>query len=611
MIQFKENAPSEALQSYEDQKQQLAKLPCVRTMVSVTSSFIIILLGSLSLFLTGCIDNNSPKLDADLILYNGKILTVDKNFSQQEALAIKDGKILGLGSLKEVKRLAGDSTQLIDLQGKTVLPGLIDNHNHLLWSASFSLAVNLSKVKSMDALKARIREASDQVPEDQLIFTSPKWHESQLEEKRLPDRWDLDEAAPNHPVYVIRGGHQVILNSKALEMAGIDRNTPAPDGGLITMDSKTGEPTGEFIDTAINLIKHLLPPPPGPKVMEKLLKESVDKMLGAGYTSIREPGLEPQEMQVYHNLWKSGKLKMRVSMMPWLESSGRSNEMSADKFVQFFKDWGVRDGFGSSLLRIDAIKLVLDGGAEGALMREPYAEGSGFDTDYVGVQRVPTEKFNQVVTGLNRAGWRVGTHVVGDKALDIVLDAYEKADQEKSLQGRRWILEHAFLIQPEHIPRIKELGLVVSAQHHIYALASSFVRYWGVERTETVMPIKDLLEAGIVVGGGTDWPVVPYNPFNIIYFWLSRDTLSAGQLQNHGQLLTRAEALRVQTYNNAYITFDEDVKGSLEAGKYADLIVIDRDYMTIPVEEIKDIQVLATMVDGGWAYQRDDFQNSK
>ncbi len=544
---------------------------------------------------------------ADIILYNGQIVTVDKDFSIHEAISVKDGKIMCLGKQEDVEKCKGDATQVVDLQGKTVLPGFIDNHNHLLWSAVGALGVDLSKVRSIEELKAKIREAAASVPEEHVIHTSSDWHESQLIEKRLPNRWDLDEAAPNHPVYVIRGGHEVILNSKALALAGIDRDTPSPDGGQITKDLDTGEPTGEFIDNAIALVSHILPPPPSPAEMAGLLTQAVDKMLAAGYTSIRDPGLEPSQMRVYQNVWKKGDLRIRVSMMPSLERSGKASKMSAAEYVQFFSDWGVRDGFGSPMLRIDAIKLALDGGFEGALMRDPYAEGSDFDADFHGIQRVPTEKFTQVVMGLNRAGWRAGTHVAGDKAIDIVLDAYEKADQDKSIKGKRWILEHALLTRPDHIKRIKELGLVISTQDHVYIAASSMIKNWGRERTEAITSIKDLLNADIIVGSGTDWPVVPYNPFIGIYFWTTRDTLSAGQLNDRGQTLTREEALKMQTINNAHITFEENVKGSLEGGKYADLIVIDRDYMKVALPELKDIEVLATMVDGKWVFKSEHF----
>jgi predicted amidohydrolase YtcJ len=538
-------------------------------------------------------------------LYNGNILTVDAGFSRREAIAIKDGKVLALGRRSELAKWASPATKEIDLKGRTVLPGLIDNHNHLLMAAVTARGVDLSRVRNMEELKDKIREATQQVAEDQVVFTSMAWHEAQLEEQHLPTRWDLDEAAPNHPVYVIRGGHEAVLNSKALEMAGVDERTPTPEGGKISRDPETGELTGEFVDNAVQVVQHLLPPPPTQEEKVVLLERAIDQMLAAGYTSIRDPGVEPPDMLIYQRLWREKKLKMRVSMMPRLDRSYKTSDMTAKELEDFFGNWGIRDGLGDSMLRIDAVKLGIDGGFEGGLLREPYVETSGYEDDYHGVQRIPTAKFTEMVLALNRRGWRVGTHVVGDLGLDIVLDAYSAADKEKSIKGRRWILEHAFIVHPDQISRIKDLDLVVSAQDHTYMAGSSMIKYWGAERAAATMPVKRLLKEGIIVGAGTDWPVIPYSPFIALYFWVTRGTVSAGEVGGPEQKLTREEALRVQT--SAHITFEEDLKGSLEPGKYADLVVIDRDYMTIPESEIRDIQVLATMVDGQWAYQADDF----
>jgi predicted amidohydrolase YtcJ len=539
---------------------------------------------------------------ADWILYDGDILAVDPAFSRHAAIAIGDGVILAVGTRADAEEWAGERTRRLDLDGKTVLPGLIDNHNHLLLAALASGSVDLSGARSIAELTAAIARHAKRVPPGELIVASRAWHESQLRENRLPTRRELDEAAPDHPVYVPRGGHTVILNSRAIAAAGVDADTPVPPGGKVTRDEATGELTGEFIDRAIELVSGLLPPPPDPGEMTELLMAEANRMLAAGYTSIRDAAVEPPQMRLYQALWEQGSLPLRIGMMPRFEPLYRPSNLTADEVLEQVESWGVRSGFGDPMLRIDAVKLMVDGGFEGGLMREPYAEGSGVPPDFHGLQLVSDDKLAGMITGLNRAGWRVGTHVVGDRAMDLLLDAYEQADRDQSIVGRRWTLEHALLTRPEHIPRIKALGLVVSAHDHAYVAGASLVKYWGAERANAVAAVKDLLAAGIVVGGGTDWPVVPYSPFAALYYWISRDTVSAGPL-GIGQRLTREQALRMYTINNAYITFEEDVKGSLEPGKYADLVIIDRDYMAVPEKEIRDIRVMATMVAGAWRYR--------
>ncbi len=539
----------------------------------------------------------SRGLAADVVFYNGKIITVDKSFSIVEAVAIKDGKFVAVGSNEEVASSVGESKKKIDLKGKTVIPGLIDNHNHLLMAGLNERGVDLSQARSMSELLATIEKKVKQTPPGTLIFTSSAWHESQLKEKRLPTRWDLDPISSNHPVYVIRGGHEVILNSYALRLAGITKDTPAPEGGKITKDAKTGEPTGEMIDNAIDLVKHLLPPV---TYQDKVnaIKKAMSKLNEAGVTSVRETGLSPEDMKIYQELWARGELTLRISMMPRLNT-----DLPLQQIKDFIKSWGVVSGFGDDMLKIDAVKMGIDGGFEGGLMSKPYVEPSD---GFYGIQRIPTEKFNEIVVELNRQGWRVGVHCVGDRAIDLVLDAYEKANEEKSIVGKRWILEHAFLVRPDQFERIKRLGLVVSAQDHTYAAAPSMVKYWGEERTAATMPMREWIDNGIIVGGGTDWPVVPYNPFLAIYFWTTRDTRFAGVLGSEHKI-TREEALKLHTINNAYLTFEENIKGSIEVGKLADLAVLSDDYMSVPESKIRDLKVLMAMVGGRIVYQSRDF----
>jgi predicted amidohydrolase YtcJ len=265
----------------------------------------------------------------------------------------------------------------------------------------------------------------------------------------------------------------------------------------------------------------------------------------------------------------------------------------------------VSTGFGDDMLRLDGIgEFGIDGGFEGALMTEHYAHPPGNvpPEQYFGLQRIPTEKFDKVIVAMNRLGWRASIHTAGDKALDIVLDAYEKANKERPIAAKRWSLEHLLYTRPDQFKRIRDLGLVVSTQFHGYMAAADMVNFWGPERAAKCTRLEDWVAAGLKVGGGSDWSLLPANPFWMIYWWVTRDSRLSGVL-GPDQRVSREEALRVMTINNAYITFEENIKGSLEPGKLADLVVLSADVMTVPEKQIRDITPLATMVGGKVVYQ--------
>jgi predicted amidohydrolase YtcJ len=257
------------------------------------------------------------------------------------------------------------------------------------------------------------------------------------------------------------------------------------------------------------------------------------------------------------------------------------------------------------MLRLDGIgEFGIDGGFEGALMTEHYAHAPGnvAPEQYFGLQRIPTDTFDKVIVAMNRLGWRASIHTAGDKALDIVLDAYEKANKEHPIAAKRWSLEHLLYTRPDQFKRIRDLGLVVSTQFHGYMAAADMVNFWGPERASKCTRLQDWVDAGLKVGGGSDWSLLPANPFWMIYWWVTRDSRLSGVLGPE-ERVSREEALRVMTINNAYITFEENVKGSLEPGKLADLVVLSADVMTVPEKQIRDITPLATMVGGKVVYQ--------
>ncbi len=531
---------------------------------------------------------------ADLVLYNGKVVTVDGDSSVAEAVAIRGERFLAVGPNDSIKGLAGPKTKQIDLHGRTVIPGLIDGHLH---NAGGGPGVDLSKVRSIAELLAAVEARTKSTPPGELVVSNADWHEAQLREKRLPHRTELDRAAPRNPVVLVRGGHEFIVNSLAFERWNITRETRNPPGGEIGRDPD-GSLNGELVDTARGLIK--LPPPP------KLTPEAIEtqmKLLNAvGLTGIRIPGsfqfgpdvIGPYRM--FQQLRREGRLTMRVNYLMRIFDFS-----SVEKVRATIASWNVRPDEGDEWLRIGGMKTLVDGGFEGGHMREPYAEPYGRGGKFKGIEVVPPSQYIPVVRELNRLGWRVATHAVGDAAVDEVLDAYQAANADRSIVGKRWTIEHFFIAKPDHFERVKALQLAVSAQDHLYLAAPSMAKYWGRERAEQVTPVRTFLDQGLLVAGGTDSPVIPYNPFWAMYHFITRDTISDG-VYGANQAITREEALRLFTINNARLTFEDNAKGSIEKGKLADLVILSADYLTVPEKQIESIRPVATMVGGRFVY---------
>lgn len=516
----------------------------------------------------------------DLILVNGKVITVDRSFSIAEGVAIAGDRILTTGNEDQLRALAGSSTRIIDLKGNAVIPGLMDNHLH---GAGGGPGVDLSRARNLadvyQAIDARLKQSK---PGD-LIVSNSDWHEAQLKEQRLPLRDDLDKVAPQNPVVLVRGGHEYILNSSALARWSVTVETPQPAGGRITRYAD-GRLNGELVDTAKALVK--LPPPPArtPEQMRADRLADYRKLHAAGLTSIRHPGVSIADYRMLQDLQQRGELTMRVNTL--LRASNDALAVS-----------GIRQGEGDEWLRVGGIKLGVDGGFEGGLMRQPYEKPWDEGGTFRGLQTMDTERFVATVQELNRLDWRVATHAVGDAAIDLVLSAYEKANAERSIAGRRWSIEHAFIGRPDHLPRMKALGVAISAQHHLYLAGPSLVKYWGGERAAITTPVKLFLEAGLPVSSGSDAPVVPYPPLWTLYHFTTRDTITGGVL-GAGQRVSRQQALRLATINNAWLNMEERTKGSIEPNKYADLVILNEDPLTCPEPRLRDAKVLATIVAG-------------
>jgi predicted amidohydrolase YtcJ len=555
---------------------------------------IILLLPALAVaFLAGRAVYSQAKAP-DLVIVNGRIYTVDQAFSTAEAVAITDGKFTAVGTTAQIRKLAGPSTRVLDVGGKTVIPGLADGHLH---NAGGGEGVDLSQTRTLSQVLNAIADAVKKAGPDEVVITNADWHEAQLKEQRLPYRKDLDTIAPATPVVVVRGGHEYILNSAALKKWNISKDTPVPPGGQVTRDTN-GELNGEIMDRAKSLVKL----PPARRLDESYFVAEHKKLNAAGLTSIRYPGASAEQWRILDQMRKKGTLTIRVNqLMRAFEAD------TADKLKTAIASWGVKQDQGDEWLRVGGVKLGVDGGFEGGWMTQPYVGDWSQGGEFRGVNTVKQQAYNDMVVELSRQGWRVATHAVGDAAIDEVLAGYEAANAAKSIVGRRWAIEHGFIPRADHFPRMKKLDLVISAQDHLYLAGPSLVKMWGLKRAAWVTPMRAYLDQGFIVAGGTDSSVVPYPPLWVFYHFVTRDTISGGVL-GADQKITRREAMKVETINNAYLTFEEKVKGSIEPGKLADLVVLPEDIMLCPEKNIESMRVLMTIVGGKIVFQQDGYR---
>ena len=546
------------------------------------------------LWLSGAVSacNSITSDAADLILVDGQVITLS-NQGVVEALAIRDERIVAVGSNADIREHQGPQTHVIELAGRTVIPGLTDNHFHGIGGGD---GVDLAGARSLQEVLSAISTRAEETPPGDVIITNSDWHEGQLDEQRLPYRDDLDRATQKHPIVVVRGGHEYVLNSAALAYWDIDESTQAVAGGRIGryMD---GRLNGELVDRAKGLVQLPLVPDQSLAEIQDDLVESHRILSSRGITSIRYPGASPEMYDMLLALREGGRLNIRVDFLYRGPRSGSPEVLNA-----VMKEWAQPEG-NDFWLRVGGVKLGVDGGFEGGLMREPYEEPWGESGMFYGLQTLPREDFLETVQVLHSAGWRVATHAVGDAAIDLVLDAYEAANSESSIASSRWVIEHGFIPRSDQFPRMKELGLAVSAQNHLYLAAPSLIEYWGEERAAWTTPVRAYLDNGIQISLGTDSPVVPYDPWWVLHHFTTRETISGGVV-GADQRISRDEALRSATKGYAYLTFSEDYRGTLAVGKLADLAITAENYLTCADPCLETMLIDVTIVGGRIVWER-------
>jgi predicted amidohydrolase YtcJ len=529
---------------------------------------------------------------ADLVLRGGRIVTVDRDWRIAEAVAIRDGRFVAVGDDAAVAALTGPATQVIELNGRTVVPGLIDTHLHQMLTGLNSRGVQLLGARSVadvqNAIAARVAETAP----GQWVMASSGWHESILAEGRMLTRWELDKVAPDLPVFIPRGGHVVTVNSKALELAGVTKDTPNPDGGVIVRDERTGEATGVLLQNAANLVRRVLPPPPPPPMAAELLKGAMRELNSFGIVGVVEPGVDERVMALYRQVHDAGEMTVRTDVL--------YRALTKAQFERGIA--AIREQRNSDMLRFPGIKVPLDGGVEGGRMSWPYriVPGEQLNPNYRGVLLLPPGGEDEYVEGLKlaaAAGLQVQTHAVGDETIDVIVRAYERVNRERPIRDLRWVIMHIFHPADAAIAKMAEIGITATAQDHPVLLGHNQRRWWGDERAAYAIPIRKLIDAGILVGGGSDGPVVPLDPF-LSMWWMTTRQVLKGYVLGGDQAITAKEALQLYTINNARILGVERDRGTIEPGKLADLAVLSQDLLAIAPNDIRNTKALLTLVGG-------------
>jgi len=521
---------------------------------------------------------------------NGKIYTVNEKQPLAESVIIENDKIIFVGSNEEAKKFLDGSAEITNLNGKLMLPGFIDAHVHLMEAGFYLLGINLHNVKSKTEFRQVLAEYVSR--KRGKWITGGRWDHEQWNEKKLPDKSLIDDITPDIPVFLERvDGHMGLANSYALKLAGIDKNTPDPQGGLIIKDPKTGEPTGIIKDNAMPLIYRVIPPPYFNDYYEAAL-EALQTAKRFGVTGVHDISYK-EHLEVYNQLEKEGKLTCRIySILPIAD-------------YEFVID-SLRPGRKDSMIKMGGLKAYADGslGSSTAWFFQPYEQDStntGLPNDII-----LNGKLEQWALDADKNGLQVCTHAIGDKANATVLDIYEKVRKENLLRDRRFRIEHAQHVRPGDITRFAENKVIASCQpYHAIDDGAWAEKRIGKERLKYSYAYKSFLDAGVKLSFGSDWPVAPVNPIMGIYAAVTRRTLDGKNPDGWipGQKITVEEAIKCYTINNAYASFEENIKGSIEPGKLADFVVLDGDILTIDPVKIKDAKVVMTILGGEIIYQ--------
>ncbi|MFN2541319.1 MAG: amidohydrolase [Chthoniobacterales bacterium] len=528
---------------------------------------------------------------ADLILFNGNIYTVNERQPRAEALAIKKNSIIFVGSNAEAKKFAAPQTHIVDLAGRTVVPGLTDSHCHIFGIGERELGLNLEGTNTREDFLAKVEERVAQSASGKWI-AGRGWIETFWEPPQFPTRKELDKIAPHNPVYLTRAdGHASVVNTAALKLAKIEKHTPNPFGGQILKTK--GEPNGMLLDHAQDLVAQKIPAPTRAE-REQALLLGVEREIKLGWCQIQNAGSHAEDIDLIRNAFESGKIKIRFINAVYGPGEDANAVLRARLIVNAYEHHFTQR----------TIKVILDGalGSRGAALLKPYNDAPGSS----GYLTAKPEELRPMLKEAVRRGVQVETHAIGDRANRLILDLYEEAfrstpDEQKTIRQPRWRVEHAQIVDPADIPRFARLGVIGSMQpsHAISDLFFAPARL-GLDRLAGAYAWKSLLDSGAIVCGGSDAPVERGEPMIEFYAAISRKSIKgeSGEGWHPEQAVSREQALKMFTIWPAFAVFEEAEKGSIEVGKLADFTVLSRDIMKIPESEILNTRCEMTIIGG-------------
>lgn len=564
-------------------------------------------LAAFALVAAGACSGDNPDA-ADLVFTNGHVVTVEESRPEAEGVAVKDGRILAVGTSDEMEDHVGPDTRVVDLQGRTLVPGFIEGHGHYVRLGESKLILDLSGTETWQEMVDMVAEAVAEAGPSEWI-EGHGWHQERWRE--MPDQTvdgvpvhaTLSAVSPNNPVFLTHAsGHAAFANARALELAGIDGDTPNPEGGTIVMDW-TGQPTGLLRENADALVGSILAEARASRTEEERWNEfqrvvalAGEEALSKGVTTFHDAGSDFETIEGLRRMADEGRLPVRLYVMVRFETNDAMRERLPDIRMV---------GYGNDFLTVRAIKRQIDGalGSHGAWLLAPYA-----DMNTTGLAVEPPEDIAETARVALETGYQLNTHAIGDRANREVLDIYAEAFREAGIDRPdtlRWRIEHAQHVNPDDVDRFAELGVIASMQGvHATSDAPWVLRRLGPERAESGAYLwREFIDRGVVVTNGTDVPVEDISPVASYTSSVVRKDRDGNDFYP-GQRMTRMEALRSYTINNAFAAFEEDLKGSITPGKLADLVVLDRDLLTVPDAELADTQVDMTVVGGRVAFER-------
>ncbi len=526
----------------------------------------------------------------DLVLYNGSILTMDRQNPRVSAIGIRQGRIVATGSDEEVRHSTGPGVEAIDLRGRTATPGLNDAHSHPM-----AVGLALADVDIANPPCSSIAEIVESIRKKVAVTNRGGWivgrgyDQGRLADRRHPTRHDLDAISPDHPMLLIRACHHIgVANSAALRIAGVDRNTPDPEGGSIDRDA-SGDPTGVLRETAYESVRANVGQP-GREQMVEALRLGGSAFLATGVTSTAEAGIfRAEELAAYQAAWQQNILPVRTYLM-----------MIIDVSLESLISLGIRTGFGNDRLRIGPAKLFSDGsiGGHTARMRDPYLGTDGS----VGLWMQDPQEMKARILQAHRAGFQLGIHAIGDAAIDVILDGYEEAQRAYPRPDPRHRIEHCSIVDEATIQRIASLGVIpIPGTSFLHYFRESYVRNLGMKRLRHAYGMATFQRYGIVAAASTDAPVVPVSATTGLQTMMTRRDIS-GEAVWPEEAISLQDALRAYTVNGAYASFEESLKGTLAPGMLGDVAVFETDLEQVPSDEIGKTKIDHTILEGDVVY---------